>query len=365
MQPFPIVAENPITSGYLSKYKGAAFDGCYFYVTLLNCCKILKYNRQFEPDGYFDTKRAYTCVCYDEGENCFWAADGCRGTLYKLDCHFQEIACMDIHDCDDYGAVVVGISYDCADDTLVVAFANTLVKIQKDQKKIIGVIKKSCKEWYTGILSIAPYLLTIDTCSSSQRICLCTWEGAVIKEFSAPQGFVIETIIFSPWHHHEEESPYSFVLLGTKHGCWAYFLEGILSCELFENGIHACNFELCNKRCKPDPEPSCHCDDMIESIALMEASLAHILNAEGEKIQKILEIAENAEDIDAILEVNKSVQQTLVNVTHLEIILYDKLVALDKCGQDPCEEFDEWGCNECCKELCQSNCSHMSICAAK
>ena len=78
---------------------------------------------------------------------------------------------------------------------------------------------------------------------------------------------------------------------------------------------------------------------MIESIALMEIALSHILNAEGEKLQKVIA---TTNDIDKILCVNKEVNKTIVNVTHLEQVLYAKLEAL----QDNC----------LCRDLCEDEC---------
>ena len=54
--------------------------------------------------------------------------------------------------------------------------------------------------------------------------------------------------------------------------------------------------------------------DLLESIALEETALSHILNAEGEKIQKVL-----------AQELNESVVNMVSAVSNLELILKDKL----------------------------------------
>lgn len=59
--------------------------------------------------------------------------------------------------------------------------------------------------------------------------------------------------------------------------------------------------------------------------------MAHILNAEGEKLQKAIELADNICDL---LKVNQSVQQTVTKVTFLEQVLYAKLEALECCRFD-------------------------------
>ena len=58
------------------------------------------------------------------------------------------------------------------------------------------------------------------------------------------------------------------------------------------------------------------------SIALEEAALAHIMNAEGEKIQAAIA---NTNDIGKMLEVNASVADMLENINQLEQTLLAKL----------------------------------------
>ena len=61
------------------------------------------------------------------------------------------------------------------------------------------------------------------------------------------------------------------------------------------------------------------------SIALEEAALAHIMNAEGEKIQAAIA---NTSDVDKMLAVNASVADMLKNVNQLEQTLLAKLQLL-------------------------------------
>ncbi|MEG1142331.1 MAG: SdrD B-like domain-containing protein [Clostridia bacterium] len=63
--------------------------------------------------------------------------------------------------------------------------------------------------------------------------------------------------------------------------------------------------------------------DLIESVALEQTALSHIINAEGEKIQKILKISTNS---DQIISVNNSVKKTLNTIQTLEIILQKTLL---------------------------------------
>lgn len=63
--------------------------------------------------------------------------------------------------------------------------------------------------------------------------------------------------------------------------------------------------------------------DLIESVALQETGLSHILNAEGEKIQAIVALPEVTPE--QLLAVNASVQSTVNAVSRLEMILHSKL----------------------------------------
>ena len=76
--------------------------------------------------------------------------------------------------------------------------------------------------------------------------------------------------------------------------------------------------------------------DIIESIALEQTALSHIINAEGEKLQKFLERCISPEEM---LKINESVKETLHTITKLENLLIAKieLVSCDICKHDrPC-----------------------------
>jgi hypothetical protein len=63
--------------------------------------------------------------------------------------------------------------------------------------------------------------------------------------------------------------------------------------------------------------------DLLESIALEETGLAHIINAEGEKIQTALDLKSVC--IEDLIAINQSVSDTLVKIIKLEMVLEFKL----------------------------------------
>lgn len=95
------------------------------------------------------------------------------------------------------------------------------------------------------------------------------------------------------------------------------------------------------------PHPISMCQaitDLIESIALEETALSHILNAEGEKLQRV--IAMDEATVCQIMEVNESVMNMIHTVNELENTLKEKLEFISnnlyypsrECCQQPCAE---------------------------
>lgn len=63
--------------------------------------------------------------------------------------------------------------------------------------------------------------------------------------------------------------------------------------------------------------------DIIESIAMEESSLSHIINAESEKIMAVVENPNTT--ADQLLAINRSVKSTISAITHIEAMLQAKL----------------------------------------
>lgn len=77
--------------------------------------------------------------------------------------------------------------------------------------------------------------------------------------------------------------------------------------------------------------------DLFESVALEQTALSHILNAEGEKIQKAIQLDFSSVDM---LKINNSVKDMTDAITRLETILRSKLELFNchPCGDNCCKE---------------------------
>ena len=87
--------------------------------------------------------------------------------------------------------------------------------------------------------------------------------------------------------------------------------------------------------------------DMIESVALEQTALSHILNAEGEKLQKILCMP--CTNPQMILDTNRSVREMVETVMHLETVLQSKLALFEGCLCKDCPKPPYHDEEDCCR----------------
>lgn len=84
----------------------------------------------------------------------------------------------------------------------------------------------------------------------------------------------------------------------------------------------------------------CAASSLLQSIALEETAISHILNAEGEKLQKAISLHDCSHK--DLLEINNSVEDMVDKITSLEIVLKAKLdlirPILDDCDKKSCKK---------------------------
>lgn len=333
---FQIKCETPLPSERQDRYKGLAYDGCRFYLTAYCTPEILQLDEQFHKTRTIRTNRCYTYLCYDPVAHCFWAAaEKCLFTLYRLSECFEELECIPLRAPGCRDGVVTGLSRDCCTGELVAAFASCLVRVDPCRPSAAHVCYTADRDWIAGVLSLCPYTLFCAMGAKKQTIRILTHSGAVAGEVAMPAGCTLEAAVFAPCG---EECPVCrFCALITKCGGYPYLLECQPEYGSLCEQISGCNFRICRKDCHSGgPHRPCDsresCCEVLESVALVETSIAHILNAEGEKLQKAIA---STSDVCKLLEVNESVRKTIEKATHMEGILYDKMNALrDLCGPD-------------------------------
>ncbi len=122
---------------------------------------------------------------------------------------------------------------------------------------------------------------------------------------------------------------------GQENGSKPNKSTGFTNFITMSNGQHFSDIDagLIENSCSPKQEIT----DIIESVALEQTALSHILNAEGEKIQKAVELNLSS---DKLLEINTSVNDMVNAITKLEIALKEKLQLFKdlSCGNDCCDD---------------------------
>ena len=84
--------------------------------------------------------------------------------------------------------------------------------------------------------------------------------------------------------------------------------------------------------------------DVIESIALEECAISHILNAEGEGLQRVLTFPNLC--VEDVVCINNSIIDIIKNVACLEAELKGKLGMFEECLCTRCCNDDIGGCDE-------------------
>lgn len=317
------------------KYNNCAFDGCFYYFTVQCSCEIIKTDCCFYIAECYNTCKEYDCICYDEKDQCFWATTKKQSNaIYKLNRNMCEIDCITVHGCVDLIGDVTGISFNCCTDSLIISYCNCVLRSNKESGHSILLYKSNYVQ-ITSVLSLCPNLVISGVKNNEQYVYVLDTTGSVQHSYPLSCENRIKNILFNPCMKNDDKIYLDFFTL--KRGCYPYIFRYHLFLDRLPFQPCQCNFNICNECCC-DPEDCCeHCTSILESIALVEAGIAHILNCEGEKMQKILRETDN---VDLILDANREVNKTIANVSQLEYLLYLKLNALVESGalKDICSE---------------------------
>ena len=333
---FTIQKKLPLATSPPARYTGMAFDGARFLFTTARECKIYQYGRRLSQECCHDTCRVYSSICFDPKEHCFWASsETCGATLFKLNSCFQEIDRIPIvfPGRSQAPGRVTGFSYNHNEGTLVVAFATCLMSVNPNRQEENAVLLHVSGEWILSVLSVSGYLVCGCMTGSEQAIRIFSMDGRLLKEYALPCADQMEAAVALPAHN---GSPCLAVLVSRRR-CYPYLWNCFLQEETEESlALCPCDDSFCGEEPSGLPEGSC-CEessrykekhsDILDSLALLEKALSRILEAEGEKLQKILTTSMNA---DEMIEANRSVQDVIVQATHLEHVVYDILESMEE-----------------------------------
>ncbi len=272
--------------------------------------------------------------------------------IYLIDCKYNEISKIRLNIPIKYKKKIVSISYDYEKYKIYIAISNMVYSVTvegdfiKDEITPVALDKMKFTKTQKNYGCCTPYSPSMINITSIGFICgnLCV---AYLKNdssyimFLSNLGDILENVFV------DDDVVVTSVFLNK--GRLELLMTKNLECNYIYITDYCCNYKKnpcsceifnsceCRVDCeceKPKENKCCKSDlcDIIESIALIETSLSHVLNAEGEKIQKAVKIACNCEDL---IKVNESVSRTITNVTMLETVLADKLkMAIDYVSEE-------------------------------
>jgi len=303
-------------------FSAIAFDGRFFYLANPKESRIYKYGLDFTLAGRCACDKNYAGICFDPTEQCFWAFERERCSLiYKLDRDFRDTGHIKLkHD-----AAIRGISCGCGKNTLLAAYDSQIREIPKTG--CCACVTEQATGYYDSVLSVPPFFAVLWQDKSKHEIRLYNAHGDMAEQYRVPMDYCPKDLVFYPGEGHGASE---ILILAVDCHCAPV----ILRCHTQDFDMAPCDARrsACEKieRKKTPCEKQCLAE-LISSIALVETALSHILNAEGEKLQKAIEISGSLDDL---LAANRSVNNTLHNAVFLENALCTKMGALiDLCSK--------------------------------
>lgn len=299
----------------LATYEGAAFTGEEYYLTVPLEHSIHIYGADFTFFTSCTCPHAYAAICYDSINYCFWVSDAQQhNVVYCLDSDLNELQCFYVQ--MNLTGDIQQIAYQEERDTLLLSYTDGIAEITKN-----GEFLHKCPLPLPACHTALPFADAFALIRISQNMSffdIVSSQGDMLESYDLPVEGVIKDML---WDHDKMATGSSLcflLLLQKPDGCC--FCRCILKpCT--------CKQPCC---CEMDCKTDCICK-LLSSIACMEAALSHILNAEGEKLQRAIALSDS---ICELLEVNRSIIQTITNVTMLEQVLYAKLTAIQERQND-------------------------------
>lgn len=345
----------PLPCG-VNNIKGCIINCCDFLFLDYSGCKLIKWTKCTQAVETIALNQRYRCICYDSRENCYWGITECEpGLIYRLDACFCEVGHLAI--CGVYQQRPTGICCDNCQNGIWVCYPCQIALIEKCGGKVTW--HKNEDSWKINLGVLMQCACRVNCCYEGGRQMIAVMSPCCEEsiELCLPKNYKFVGMASCPCK--TEDCNCRFCLLLSK-GCSHEF---VLTeyCAGFSQGCAepCCLCPPVPTPCPPEPPHPClhHCGgsyEIMHSIALEESGISHILNAEGEKIQKAVAISDNIEDLICV---NESVKRTLTQVTLLEGMLYSKLEALVNCDDfchdhthpcpPPCPPLPCHGCGDC------------------
>ncbi|MEG2283001.1 MAG: hypothetical protein RSB99_00015 [Bacilli bacterium] len=370
-----IIKKIPLLNNPDNIYTGGEFnDNKYLFLDPIKN-KIIEYNLCFEKEQEHITNYPYCSITnIDECKQYYMSKQNCKDMLYRVTNCYKEIDSINLKVPVEYSNTINSItacngkilitnnkkvySVDSNGNFIISEISkNTTNQLLGTTNQVIPInshccqpilVPKSQKNYFSTAKYFCNEKYIAYTKDNSAYIANITKNGNLIATHYIGDNIVINSLINVNGVLHlliTKNNKYNYIYI-TNLKCPQNCFNSSCNCDKNEEYIEIikkinpnCNYLEIINNCHSKSHSTI---DIIESIALVEAAISHILNAEGEKIQKMLEITDDPHEL---LKVNNSVNEVIKNVTFLEHVLYSKLELAKNCN-----DFNE--CDECDKPNC-------------
>lgn len=333
---FDFSASKPLSIGEKA-VRTATFDGCYHYFPVCYQQKVIQTTHDYKPVCEIHTQRDYQYLTYLPLNHFFYATvRGVHTRLFILDCNFNEVDCVII---PSHGlGAVTSLSYDCCLNGVLISFTSGLMRFDITDK--IWITLPPVRGILACALALCPCYLVVSRMGEKQILTTLSAEGELLTERELPLSPLVECMIFNPCAHTYKVD--KLELYFQRQHCYPHICEIPVTPHDLGFTPCLCHGRVCCQCCQPQ---SHSVDEVLTSVALVETALAHILNAQGEHLQKAVAICD---DVSQLLTVNQEINDTIVKVAQLEQLLVHKLEALcDICPLDLTQEHvDSHPCSD-------------------
>ncbi|MCR6515502.1 MAG: hypothetical protein ACRDCB_07245 [Clostridium sp.] len=296
-----------------------------------NCSKVYKYDDNFNYISETLLCYRYNNLYFNNSECIFYGTiKGDNLNIYKLDIYYELIGTIKLNPNTKYFGEILGISFNCCYDTIVVTYRNFILDYNKSGEVVNIISTRTSKFIYC--LEIAPLRCIIEKRQSDQIFIISSDCGCINININERENPRSQTYSLS----FKNKKIKFFTLFNDGNKSYVRRFAICLSdlplcpymCNLGDNSVCKDRYPACTcVVCKNDNTPcnnKCNLknDDIEKSIANIENSISKILNSESLKIQKVLD---EVCSVDDILMVNDSVLRTIKAIKELEEVLVKKL----------------------------------------
>lgn len=280
------------------------YDNTFYYLAIKNA--ILKMNFKAMKYSIIKTSHNYEFITYDERNKEFIAINyNKEKKIYFLDKNFNEKECVKLNIKEDIN--ITSINYCSKYDCIIISSRLENIFVDKNGNKITSPNKWINCNNYISVYAIGFLYVILFTYNNKSYINLY-YKNKIIDSYTLSKKIYYPLSILHAKYLRDRGILKIKLLTTNSH--YDYFIASI--------DIWICNYK-----------DLIYCDkyDFMESVALIEAGLSHIINAEGEKIQKAIKLSKCVDDLICV---NESVNKTLQDIVVFESVLYNKLLAVLK-----------------------------------